>query len=341
MKGFSSLLRFERKLFCAPFPLFVYICAAVILLCLLAILTYGYFPINNTASSTEDMMQKYAAELESLREHLAAYEDPSLAQGPLLGEEERKGLLAREKILTVYLESGLCEDNYFSVDDTPEDIDALFNDAASRGGALSAHMIVALAFAVVCAIKGIARMCGICGAQAKTRLLCDRSRREIVAAGFVWDGALSGILAIFVAVMSGIFAAADGINGIFVVNGADVAVISVHEALFFQLIALLALGAAAYMSGCLCASISSKARGFVAFVAAILFWGACVGIGYAFDCVVDDGVHVLLDIPMTGIAFSLAGARCATYWIHLALCIVTAALCGLGAAKRYLRIPIK
>lgn len=341
MKRFSSLLRVEGKLFCMPLSLFVNFAAVVILICTLVFVTYSFFPAQKSVVSAEEIRQNYAAELESIREQLAIVEDPSLAQGPLPSEAEIEGLLVREKMLTFYLENDETGNSYLAIDDEPADVDAIFNDKASCAGALSAHKIVVLAFAVICAIKGIARMCDVLGKYAKTRLLCDRSRRETIAAAFAWDAAVSGILAIAVAVLSSILSAVDGIKGFILTKSDDIAVIGVHETVFFQLIAMLALGAAAYMSCCLCASLCSKLRGFVGVVAAIVFWGACVGVGVAFDYVVEDGLYVLLDLPMIGVAFSLAEARSATYWIHLALCAATAALCGYGAVKRYLKASIK
>lgn len=139
--------------------------------------------------------------------------------------------------------------------------------------------------------------------------------------------------------MRSILAASRGI-AYFYVYGATPVFGSVHELFFAQFLAALALGAACYFGGFLAATISRRSRALVGMTVFLCAAALLVAIAATLKYVVPDGPTLLLQIPLFGVAFSLAGFREYPYWVQLALCALAIAEFLPLSVRKYKRISL-
>ena len=139
--------------------------------------------------------------------------------------------------------------------------------------------------------------------------------------------------------MRSILAASRGI-AYFYVYGAAPSFGSVHELFFAQFLAALALGAACYFGGFLAATISRRSRALVGVLIFFCVAALFVAIAAMLEYVVPDGPTLLLQIPLFGVAFSLAGFREYPYWVQLALCALAIAAFLPLSVRKYKRISL-
>ena len=199
--------------------------------------------------------------------------------------------------------------------------------------------VVIAVIAFICAMRGAWRMSEMCSPQIRMLTLGDRSRGEHLAAGFAFDAVALTLLTVVAFAMRSILAASRGI-AYFYVYGAAPSFGSVHELFFAQFLAALALGAACYFGGFLAATISRRSRALVGMTVFLCAAALLVAIAATLEYVVPDGPTLLLQIPLFGVAFSLAGFREYPYWVQLALCALAIAAFLPLSVRKYKRISL-
>ncbi len=347
MKGrVRGIFSCEGRLFATPLNVFLYAFATLIVL--LGILYVASHFSSNIADPAKDTAY-YESKLAETQRELDVLRDPSLADGPVLDYEGREeALLAEISLLTEYISQGTREEQYMFISEDTSDFDLYMSGAKSEGesaarGALNAFPVLALGFALVCFASGLNRISSLCGGRAaKTMHLCDCSRKELFFCSAAFDWTALGVWIAALSMLRGIFASTGTVRWFYTVSGAYVAFGSIHELFFAQFLASVALGAACYFVGALSASLAGKGRVLVGTALSVLAAGVAVAVGFMAEYVTKGETLWFFAAPFFGISFGFAGFRAHSYYIHLALCIVVAALSCAAAYSRYSKsVPIR
>lgn len=336
---FKGVFATEKKLFANKFSLFLYFMAFVVF----ALATL-FFVANFTNSNNNPNVntQIYRQQLEEVEKELEILDDPSLADAPVVSYDGRKeALLAQKELLLHYIQSGKTELDYIQLSDEEFYIEDIFVSPSSKGNsavAASINMFTAYAicFALICLLRGIARMVSLCDkTKTKCRLLCDCSKKDLLSGGIAFDACILSILLIVFSLIRSIYASTGEVSGFYIINGASIQFGNIHELFFAQFIAISALGAVCYFFGALTATVANKARAFVAVLLCVVAIGIMVAIGFIAQYGSHDTVLWLTATPFLGISFCLRGFRYYVYFIHFALCVLTALPCAYFVFKRY------
>ena len=322
--GFCAAAAVDIRLHTRPLSIFVFL-VSVLIMIVIVVLCSNLIGVGDPSRTTA----------EEYREQLADIERQLAAPSPPVDEAVYADLLFRKAMIERYLATGTDASQYIELVTLSDD----YSDYGQNECVYFMFGSVIAAIAFICAMRGAWRMSEMCSPQIKMLTLGDRSRGEMLAAGFAFDAAALTVLTVVAFAMRSILAASRGI-AYFYVYGAAPSFGSVHELFFAQFLAALALGAACYLGGFLAATISRRSR---AFVGALIFFCVAalfVAIAATLEYFVPDGPTMLLQIPLFGVAFSLAGFREYPYWAQLALCAAAIAAFLPLSLRKYKRISL-
>ena len=322
--GFCAAAAVDIRLHTRPLSIFVFL-VSVLIMIVIVVLCSNLIGVGDPSRTTA----------EEYREQLADIERQLAAPSPPVDEAVYADLLFRKAMIERCLATGTDASQYIELVTLSDD----YSDYGQKECVYFMFGSVIAAIAFICAMRGAWRMSEMCSPQIKMLTLGDRSRGEMLAAGFAFDAAALTVLTVVAFAMRSILAASRGI-AYFYVYGAAPSFGSVHELFFAQFLAALALGAACYLGGFLAATISRRSR---ALVGALIFFCVAalfVAIAATLEYFVPDGPTMLLQIPLFGVAFSLAGFREYPYWAQLALCAAAIAAFLPLSLRKYKRISL-
>ena len=323
--GFRAAAAVDVRLHTRPLSIFVFLVSVLIMIAIVVecsnLLGVGD-PHRTTA-------EEYRQQLADIEQQLAA-----LSSSPV-DPAGHEGLLFRKAMIERCLATGTYTSQYIELVALSDD----YSDYGQRECVYFMFGVVIAVIAFICAMRGAWRMSEMCSPQIRMLTLGDRSRGEMLAAGFAFDAVALTLLTIVAFAMRSILAASRGI-AYFYVYGAAPSFGSVHELFFAQFLAALALGAACYLGGFLAATISRRSRALVGVLIFFCVAALFVAIAATLEYVVPDGPTLLLQIPLFGVAFSLAGFREYPYWVQLALCALAIAAFLPLSVRKYKRISL-
>lgn len=323
--GFRAAAAVDVRLHTRPLSIFVFLVSVLIMIAIV-VLCSDLLGVRDPHRTTAE---EYRQQLADIEQQLAA---PSSSPMDPAGHEY---LLFRKAMIERCLATGTDESQYIELVALSDD----YSDYGQKECVYFMFGVVIAVIAFICAMRGAWRMSEMCSPQIKMLTLGDRSRGEMLAAGFAFDAAALTLLTVVAFVMRSILAASRGI-AYFYVYGATPVFGSVHELFFAQFLAALALGAACYLGGFLAATISRRSRALVGMTVFLCAAALFVAIAATLEYVVPDGPTLLLQIPLFGVAFSLAGFREYPYWVQLALCAAAIAAFLPLSVRKYKRISL-
>ena len=322
--GFRAAAAVDVRLHTRPFSIFVF-SVSVLIMIAIVVLCSNLIGVGDPHRTTAE---EYRQQLADIERQLAASSSPVDPAG-------HEGLLFRKAMIERCLATGTYTSQYIELVALSDD----YSDYGQKECVYFMFGVVIAAIAFICAMRGAWRMSEMCSPQFKMLALGDRSRGEMLAAGFAFDAAALTLLTVVAFAMRSILAASRGI-AYFYVYGAAPSFGSVHELFFAQFLAALALGAACYFGGFLAATISRRSRALVGMTVFLCTAALLVAIAATLEYVVLDGPTMLLQIPLFGVAFSLAGFREYPYWVQLALCALAIAAFLPLSVRKYKRISL-
>ena len=323
--GFRAAAAVDVRLHTRPLSIFVFL-VSVLMIIAIVVLCSNLIGVGDPHRTTAE---EYRQQLADIERQLAA---PSSSPVDPAGHEY---LLFRKAMIERCLATGTDESQYIELVALSDD----YSDYGQRECVYFMFGVVIAVIAFICAMRGAWRMSEMCSPQIKMLTLGDRSRGEMLAAGFAFDAAALTLLTVVAFAMRSILAASRGI-AYFYVYGATLVFGSVHELYFAQFLAALALGAACYLGGFLAATISRRSRALVGMTVFLCAAALLIAIAATLEYVVPDGPTLLLQIPLFGVAFSLAGFREYPYWVQLALCALAIAAFLPLSVRKYKRISL-
>ena len=322
--GFRAAAAVDVRLHTRPLSIFVF-SVSVLIMIAVVVLCSDLLGVGDPHRTTAE---EYRQQLADIERQLAASSSPVDPAG-------HEYLLFRKAMIERCLATGTDKSQYIELVALSDD----YSDYGQRECVYFMFGVVIAVIAFICAMRGAWRMSEMCSPQIRMLTLGDRSRGEMLAAGFAFDAAALTLLTIVAFAMRSILAASRGI-AYFYVYGAAPSFGSVHELFFAQFLAALALGAACYFGGFLAATISRRSRALVGVLIFLCTAALFVAIAATLEYVVPDGPTLLLQIPLFGVAFSLAGFREYPYWVQLALCALAIAAFLPLSVRKYKRISL-
>lgn len=324
-KCVKGVFRAESRLFTTPFSLFVYFATAMFIL-----LTMFYVALNSfvTQENHDSDPLLYQQRLEEIERELEILHDPSLSNEPVInyeGQEEK--LLAEKKLILQYLKTGTSEADYVEVHTNWYYIDDGLAKAQYKGqsalcGALNAYPVLALSIAVVCLMRGIWRIYNLTkSAGSKLKLLCDRSRKQLLLGGMLLDCCVLGITFTVLSAIRTIFAFIGSAKWFYILDDSNVIFGNAPELLFSQFIAIFILSATCYCAGAFF-TVLGKGNFYIGLILSLIITGLIVLIGFIVQYCTKDSVSWLLAMPVLGISFCFSGFRHFIYYINIILCIL-------------------
>lgn len=323
--GFRAAAAVDIRLHTRPLSIFVFL-VSVLIMIVVVVECSNLIGVGDPHRTTAE---EYRQQLADIERQLAA---PSSSPVDPAGHEY---LLFRKAMIERCLATGTDASQYIELVALSDD----YSDYGQRECVYFMFGVVIAVIAFICAMRGAWRMSEMCSPQIKMLTLGDRSRGEMLAAGFAFDAAALTLLTVVAFAMRSILAASRGI-AYFYVYGVAPSFGSVHELFFAQFLAALALGAACYFGGFLAATISRRSRALVGMTVFLCAAALLVAIAATLEYVVPDGPTMLLQIPLFGVAFSLAGFREYPYWVQLALCALAIAAFLSLSVRKYKRISL-
>ena len=322
--GFRAAAAVDVRLHTRPLSIFVFL-VSVLIMIVVVVECSNLIGVGDPHRTTAE---EYRQQLADIERQLAASSSPVDPAG-------HEGLLFRKAMIERCLATGTDKSQYIELVALSDD----YSDYGQRECVYFMFGVVIAVIAFICAMRGAWRMSEMCSPQIRMLTLGDRSRGEMLAAGFAFDAAALTLLTVVAFAMRSILAASRGI-AYFYVYGAAPSFGSVHELFFAQFLAALALGAACYLGGFLAATISRRSRALVGVLIFFCVAALFVAIAAMLEYVVPDGPTLLLQIPLFGVAFSLAGFREYPYWVQLALCALAIAAFLPLSVRKYKRISL-
>ena len=322
--GFRAAAAVDVRLHTRPLSIFVFLVSVLIMIAVV-VLCSNLLGVGDPHRTTAE---EYRQQLADIERQLAASSSPVDPAG-------HEGLLFRKAMIERCLATGTDKSQYIELVALSDD----YSDYWQRECVYFMFGVVIAVIAFICAMRGAWRMSEMCSPQIRMLTLGDRSRGEHLAAGFAFDAVALTLLTVVAFAMRSILAASRGI-AYFYVYGAAPSFGSVHELFFAQFLAALALGAACYLGGFLAATISRRSRALVGVLIFLCVAALFVAIAAMLEYVVPDGPTMLLQIPLFGVAFSLAGFREYPYWVQLALCAAAIAAFLPLSMRKYKRISL-
>lgn len=322
--GFRAAAAVDVRLHTRPLSIFVFLVSVLIMIAIVVECS-NLIGVGDPHRTTAE---EYRQQLADIERQLAASSSPVDPAG-------HEGLLFRKAMIERCLATGTYTSQYIELVALSDD----YSDYGQRECVYFMFGVVIAVIAFICAMRGAWRMSEMCSPQIRMLTLGDRSRGEMLAAGFAFDAVALTLLTIVAFAMRSILAASRGI-AYFYVYGAAPSFGSVHELFFAQFMAALALGAACYLGGFLAATISRRSRALVGMTVFLCVASLFVAIAAMLEYVVPDGPTLLLQIPLFGVAFSLAGFREYPYWVQLALCALAIAAFLPLSVRKYKRISL-
>ena len=322
--GFRAAAAVDVRLHTRPLSIFVFLVSVLIMIAVVVECS-NLIGVGDPHRTTAE---EYRQQLADIERQLAASSSPVDPAG-------HNELLFRKAMIERCLATGTDKSQYIELVALSDD----YSDYGQRECVYFMFGVVIAVIAFICAMRGAWRMSEMCSPQIRMLTLGDRSRGEMLAAGFVFDAAALTLLTVVAFAMRSILAASRGI-AYFYVYGATPVFGSVHELFFAQFLAALALGAACYLGGFLAATISRRSRALVGMTVFLCAAALFVAIAAALEYFVPDGPTMLLQIPLFGVAFSLAGFREYPYWVQLALCALAIAAFLPLSVRKYKRISL-
>ena len=322
--GFRAAAAVDVRLHTRPLSIFVFLVSVLIMIAVVVECS-NLIGVGDPHRTTAE---EYRQQLADIERQLAASSSPVDPAG-------HNELLFRKAMIERCLATGTDKSQYI-------ELVALSDDYSDYGQMECVYFMFGVVIAVIafiCAMRGAWRMSKMCSPQIRMLTLGDRSRGEHLAAGFAFDAVALTLLTVVAFAMRSILAASRGI-AYFYVYGAAPSFGSVHELFFAQFLAALALGAACYLGGFLAATISRRSRALVGVLIFFCVAALLVAIAATLEYVVPDGPTMLLQIPLFGVAFSLAGFREYPYWVQLALCAAAIAAFLPLSLRKYKRISL-
>ena len=322
--GFRAAAAVDVRLHTRPLSIFVFLVSVLIMIAIVVECS-NLIGVGDPHRTTAE---EYRQQLADIERQLAASSSPVDPAG-------HEGLLFRKAMIERCLATGTYTSQYIELVALSDD----YSDYGQKECVYFMFGVVIAVIAFICAMRGAWRMSEMCSSQIRMLTLGDRSRGEMLAAGFAFDAAALTLLTVVAFAMRSILAASRGI-AYFYVYGAAPSFGSVHELFFAQFMAALALGAACYLGGFLAATISRRSRALVGMTVFLCVASLFVAIAAMLEYVVPDGPTMLLQIPLFGVAFSLAGFREYPYWVQLALCALAIAAFLPLSVRKYKRISL-
>ena len=322
--GFRAAAAVDVRLHTRPLSIFVFLVSVLIMIAVVVECS-NLIGVGDPHRTTAE---EYRQQLADIERQLAAPSSPVDPAG-------HEYLLFRKAMIERCLATGTDKSQYIELVALSDD----YSDYGQRECVYFMFGVVIAVIAFICAMRGAWRMSEMCSPQIRMLTLGDRSRGEMLAAGFAFDAAALTLLTVVAFAMRSILAASRGI-AYFYVYGATPLFGSVHELFFAQFLAALALGAACYFGGFLAATISRRSRALVGVLIFFCVAALFVAIAAMLEYVVPDGPTLLLQIPLFGVAFSLAGFREYPYWVQLALCALAIAAFLPLSVRKYKRISL-
>lgn len=322
--GFRAAAAVDVRLHTRPLSIFVFLVSVLIMIAVVVECS-NLIGVGDPHRTTAE---EYRQQLADIERQLAASSSPVDPAG-------HNELLFRKAMIERCLATGTDKSQYIELVALSDD----YSDYGQRECVYFMFGVVIAVIAFICAMRGAWRMSEMCSPQIRMLTLGDRSRGEMLAAGFAFDAAALTLLTVVAFAMRSILAASRGI-AYFYVYGATPVFGSVHELFFAQFLAALALGAACYLGGFLAATISRRSRALVGVLIFFCVAALFVAIAAMLEYVVPDGPTLLLQIPLFGVAFSLAGFREYPYWVQLALCALAVAAFLPLSVRKYKRISL-
>ena len=316
--GFRAAAAVDVRLHTRPLSIFVFLVSVLIMIAVVVECS-NLIGVGDPHRTTAE---EYRQQLADIERQLAASSSSPVDPA---GHNE---LLFRKAMIERCLATGTDKSQYIELVALSDD----YSDYGQRECVYFMFGVVIAVIAFICAMRGAWRMSEMCSPQIKMLTLGDRSRGEMLAAGFAFDAAALTLLTVVAFAMRGI--------AYFYVYGAAPSFGSVHELFFAQFLAALALGAACYFGGFLAATISRRSRALVGMTVFLCAAALLVAIAATLEYVVPDGPTLLLQIPLFGVAFSLAGFREYPYWVQLALCAAAIAAFLPLSVRKYKRISL-
>lgn len=322
--GFRAAAAVDVRLHTRPLSIFVFL-VSVLIMIVVVVECSNLIGVGDPHRTTAEEYRQQLADIERQLAASSSPVDPAGHEYLLFRKAMIERCLATDTYASQYIELVALSDDY--------------SDYGQRECVYFMFGVVIAVIAFVCAMRGAWRMSEMCSPQIRMLTLGDRSRGEMLAAGFAFDAAALTLLTVVAFVMRSILAASRGI-AYFYVYGAAPSFGSVHELFFAQFLAALALGAACYFGGFLAATISRRSRALVGMTVFLCAAALFVAIAATLEYVVPDGPTLLLQIPLFGVAFSLAGFREYPYWVQLALCALAIAAFLPLSVRKYKRISL-
>lgn len=323
--GFRAAAAVDVRLHTRPLSIFVFLVSVLIMIAIVVECS-NLIGVGDPHRTTAE---EYRQQLADIEQQLAASSSSPVDPA---GHEY---LLFRKAMIERCLATGTYTSQYIELVALSDD----YSDYGQRECVYFMFGVVIAVIAFICAMRGAWRMSEMCSPQIRMLTLGDRSRGEMLAAGFAFDAVALTLLTIVAFAMRSILAASRGI-AYFYVYGAAPSFGSVHELFFAQFMAALALGAACYLGGFLAATISRRSRALVGMTVFLCVASLFVAIAAMLEYVVPDGPTMLLQIPLFGVAFSLSGFREYPYWVQLALCALAVAAFLPLSVRKYKRISL-
>lgn len=322
--GFRAAAAVDVRLHTRPLSIFVFLVSVLIMIAIVVECS-NLIGVGDPHRTTAE---EYRQQLADIERQLAASSSPVDPAG-------HEGLLFRKAMIERCLATGTYTSQYIELVALSDD----YSDYGQKECVYFMFGVVIAVIAFICAMRGAWRMSEMCSSQIRMLTLGDRSRGEMLAAGFAFDAVALTLLTIVAFAMRSILAASRGI-AYFYVYGAAPSFGSVHELFFAQFMAALALGAACYLGGFLAATISCRSRALVGMTVFLCTASLFVAIAAMLEYVVPDGPTMLLQIPLFGVAFSLAGFREYPYWVQLVLCALAIAAFLPLSVRKYKKISL-
>ena len=322
--GFRAAAAVDVRLHTRPLSIFVFLVSVLIMIAVVVECS-NLIGVGDPHRTTAE---EYRQQLADIERQLAASSSPVDPAG-------HEYLLFRKAMIERCLATGTYTSQYIELVALSDD----YSDYGQKECVYFMFGVVIAVIAFICAMRGAWRMSEMCSPHIRMLTLGDRSRGEMLAAGFAFDAAALTLLTVVAFAMRSILAASRGI-AYFYVYGATPVFGSVHELFFAQFLAALALGAACYFGGFLAATISCRSRALVGMTVFLCTAALFVAIAATLEYVVPDGPTLLLQIPLFGVAFSLAGFREYPYWVQLALCALAIAAFLPLSVRKYKRISL-
>ena len=245
--GFRAAAAVDVRLHTRPLSIFVFLVSVLIMIAVVVECS-NLIGVGDPHRTTAE---EYRQQLADIEQQLAASSSPVDPAG-------HNELLFRKAMIERCLATGTDKSQYIELVALSDD----YSDYGQQECVYFMFGVVIAVIAFICAMRGAWRMSEMCSPQIRMLTLGDRSRGEMLAAGFAFDAAALTLLTVVAFAMRSILAASRGI-AYFYVYGAAPSFGSVHELFFAQFLAALALGAACYFGGFLAATISRRSRALV------------------------------------------------------------------------------